>query len=355
MTGSKMLPLIVAGLAMVAVALVLYLGVSAYTPPLTDADGNEIPNSIAALEKVELGGLDQWILIRGSDRSNPILLWLHGGPGGAQMAFAHHVDRELEGHFVVVHWDQRGAGKSNHREFDEETMRLERYLQDARELIGYLRRRFGQDRIILLGHSWGTRLGIELVKAHPEYFHAYIGVSQVVNHDRATELARDWLLETIDADEAPADWRTLQHIEIPARRHSEYRRLNELTGAYGGSMDLSAVQLARIAVRAPEYTVLDYIRLLRGMNRGGGPMHEGGIMAAYNFVETIPEVEVPVYFFMGAHDYNTPLALVREYYEIIEAPRKELVVFEHAAHLPFLAETANFTAQVIRVGREVVP
>jgi hypothetical protein len=95
MTGSKTLPLIVAGLAMVAVALVLYLGVSAYTPPLTDADGNEIPNSIAALEKVELGGLDQWILIRGSDRSNPILLWLHGGPGGAQMAFAHHVDREL--------------------------------------------------------------------------------------------------------------------------------------------------------------------------------------------------------------------------------------------------------------------
>ena len=187
-----------AGLAVVAVAPVLYLGVSAYTPPLTDAHGNEIPNSSTVLEKIELGALDQWIRIRGTDRSNPVLLSLHGGARWAQMAFAHHLDGELEKHFVIVHWDQRGAGKSNHRGFDEETMRLERYLQDARELIEYLRRRLGQDRIILLGHSWGTRLGMELVKAHPEYFDAYIGVSQVVNHDRATELARDWLREAID-------------------------------------------------------------------------------------------------------------------------------------------------------------
>ncbi len=107
--------------------------------------------------------------------------------------------------------------------------------------------------------------------------------------------------------------------------------------------------LARIAVRAPEYTVLDYPRLLRGMNRGGGPMHEGGMIGGYDFIKTIPAVEVPVYFLMGANDYNTPLAPVREYCEIIEAPHKELIVIEESAHLPFLAEPTKFTEQVIRV------
>jgi hypothetical protein len=107
-------------------------------------------------------------------------------------------------------------------------------------------------------------------------------------------------------------------------------------------------QLAMIAMRAPEYMVLDYLRLLRGMSRGGGPMHEGGIMAGCDFFSRIPAVAVPVYFFSGANDYNTPLALVREYYETIDAPQKALVVFERSAHVPFLAETDKFAAEVIR-------
>jgi pimeloyl-ACP methyl ester carboxylesterase len=337
------------GTAAIAIAAILYLGVSPSTPAFTDAQGDELTGSIAVLEKVELGGLDQWVLIRGADRTNPVLLWLHGGPGGAQMPFAHHLDAELEEHFVVVHWDQRGAGKSNHGGFDVQTMRLERYLDDARELITYLQGRLGQERMVLLGHSWGTRLGIELVQAHPEYFEAYIGVGQVVDHARATELAHAWLEETIDPDAAPEDWRTLQGIEIPAMRHSAYRKLNQLTDAYGGSLDLSMTEMARIVVRAPEYTVLDYLRLLRGMNRGGGPMHPGGQMEGFDFIRTIPEVEVPVYFFMGRNDHNTPLALAEEYSESLRAPHKEVVIFEHSAHLPFLAERERFAEEVIRV------
>jgi len=346
--------IIAAGLALLVLLVllvVLYLGVSATTPPLTDATGRELPRSIASLERIELGGLDQWILIRGADRSNPVLLWLHGGPGGAQMPFAHHVDGELEQHFVVVHWDQRGAGKSNHGGFELATMHMEQYLEDAQQLIEHLRRRLEADKIVLLGHSWGTHLGMQLVSRFPEYFHAYVGVSQVVHHERATEMARDWLREVIDPEAAPEHWRTLEQIEFPARRHSDYRKLNQLTTAYGGSLDLTMTQLARIAVRAPEYHAFDYLRLLRGMNRGGGPMHEGGIMAGYDFIETVPAVQVPVYFFMGAKDYNTPLALVREYHAVIQAPAKELVVFEHSAHLPFLTENRRFAEQLIRVAK----
>jgi pimeloyl-ACP methyl ester carboxylesterase len=332
-------------------AAAAWLGIRAHTPSFTDADGREMPGSIAVLEQVELGGLEQWILIRGRDVRNPVLLWLHGGPGAAQMPLAHHLDARLEEHFVVVHWDQRGAGKSNHRGFDESTMQVERYLQDAVELIEYLRERLDTDRIVLLGHSWGTRLGIELIHAHPEYFSAFVSVAQAVNHERATRIAHEWLARTIDSQTAPADWQALSAIEVPARMHRDYRALIRLVEAYGGSFDFSVVQLARIALRAPEYDVMDYLRLLEGMNRGGGPMHEGGRMSNFDYIESIPAVEVPVYFFAGANDYNTPLALIREYYQVLNAPRKELVVFQTSAHLPFLAEHGKFVEEVIRVVR----
>lgn len=332
-----------------AAAGVLRLGIVAYTPPLTDDDGNALSESVAVLEKIELGGLEQWVLIRGADRSNPVLLWLHGGPGGAQMPFSHYVDRELERHFVVVHWDQRGAGKSNHGGFDEHTMHIERYIEDARELIEHLRRRLDADRIVLLGHSWGTRLGMHLIKRYPEHFDAYIGVSQTVSHDRATVIAHEWLSRVIDPEQAPDDWRALQAVEVPARRHADFRSLIRLVDAYGGSLDLSIGALARIAIRAPEYTALDYVRLVSGMNRGGGPMHEGGVMESFDFIETVPSAAVPIFFFAGAGDYNTPLALIEEFFEAIEAPEKELIVFERSAHTPFFAETSRFTAEVVRV------
>ena len=345
----KALGLLAVVIALLAVVGVLVLGVSASTPPLRDARGNVIPGSIAVLERVELGGLEQWITIRGADVTKPLLLWLHGGPGSPQMPLAHHLDRRLEQEFVVVHWDQRGAGKSNHSGFDEATMRFERFFDDALELIAYLQGRLGHERLVLLGHSWGTQIGIELVAAHPELFDAYIGVSQVVDHDRATEIARDWLRSTIDPAKALEDRRTLEEIAIPARRHSEYRALAQLVDAYGGNFDVPITRLAAIAARAPEYVVGDYLRLLRGMNRGGGPMHEGGIMANPDVITTIARLDVPAYFFAGARDYNTPLVLVDAYAEVLEAPHVELVVFEQAAHLPFLAEPERFVDEVIRV------
>ena len=163
------------------------------TPPIRGEGGRPLPASIALLEAVELGGVKQWLLIRGKDVGNPILLWLHGGPGAAQMAVARHFNRELEEHFVVVHWDQRGAGKSNPRGFDESTMSFERFIADVHELTGHLKARCGQERIYLLGHSWGTQLGLRVVQARPEDYHAYIGVSQVTSVGASHEIAHRWL------------------------------------------------------------------------------------------------------------------------------------------------------------------
>ena len=180
--------LVLAGIAAIAAALP---GAWLLLPGTTPATG--AGNGIAVLEPIPLGGMDQWILIRGEDRSNPVLLWLHGGPGSPQMPIAHATTRALEAYFTVVHWDQRGAGKSNHEGFEESSMSLEQFASDTHALTQYLKQRLGVPNIILLGHSWGTMLGARVVSRWPEDYAAYVAVGQVVNTPRATAMAVTWL------------------------------------------------------------------------------------------------------------------------------------------------------------------
>jgi pimeloyl-ACP methyl ester carboxylesterase len=141
----------------------------------------------------------------------------------------------------------------------------------------------------------------------------------------------------------------LDNIESPAFYHSDYRKFVKLSVPYGGNYDKSMLELAFIAFQAPEYSFIDYLRLLDGMNRGGAPLHKGGVIAQYNYIESVPEIKVPVYFFTGRNDYNTPFVLVEEYYNTIKAPVKELVVFEDSAHTPFFSETEKFINELKKI------
>ena len=308
-------------------------------------------SSIASLEGIELGGMEQWILIRGQDVSNPVLLWLHGGPGAAQMAIARSFNKALEQSFLVVQWDQRGAGKSNPSDFDESTMTFEQYLQDAHELTLYLKIRFGQDKIYLVGHSWGSQLGIRLAQMYPQDYYAYIGVSQVINGRRAQEIGYAWLLERAKAGGKMVEFEALE--EPPFIDHKDFVRFIQQIDEYGGSFDTSFWKLARITLRAPEYNLRDVLAWLRGSNRGSGPMWSSPEYQSFDARRDIPRLEIPVYFFSGRKDYNTPLVLVETYFEILDAPRgKHMVVFEASAHTPFLAEAEKFNQELIRVKRE---
>jgi len=335
-------------LTILIIALVLYLGVRAGTRTFRDK-----PQAIAMLEPVTLGGMEQWILIRGENSANPILLWLHGGPGSPQMPLAHQFDKQLEKYFVVVHWDQRGAGKSNPRGFDEGTMTFEQFLSDAHELTQYLQQRLGQEKIYLLGHSWGTHLGLQLVSEHPEDYHAYLGVSQVVDNVRAVEVAYTWLESEMTRHGDEAGLENLAEIGHPPYTHAQYRQFAPLVDGYGGSFDWPFWRLTLIGLQAREYTVMDYPRMLNGMTRGGKPLHQGGEMLRVNFIEEVPTIAVPVFFLHGALDYNTPLALVEVYFQVLDAPYKEMIIFEEAAHTPFLADTDGFNQAVIRA-RDIV-
>jgi len=149
------------------------------------------------LLSVELGVMEQWITVRGDDRNNPLLLWLHGGPGSSQMPVAHKYDSLLEKEFVIVHWDQRGAGKSNTRDFDERTMSRNRFIQDCHELTLYLKNTRHRESIYLLGHSWGSQPGVLAARRYPEDYRAYIGLSQVVDPLEAHFLGEERLREIL--------------------------------------------------------------------------------------------------------------------------------------------------------------
>ncbi|MFW9939384.1 MAG: alpha/beta fold hydrolase, partial [Candidatus Thorarchaeota archaeon] len=151
------------------------------TAPILNEDGTEKPNSIASMEFVKLGEIDQWILIRSHNLDNPLLLLLHGGPGSADSPLAYKFQSELEEHFIVVNYDQRGAGKSYSKKIPKESMNVEQFVSDTYNLINLLKKRFNKEKIYLVGHSWGSMLGTLLVQRYPELFYAYIGVGQVVN------------------------------------------------------------------------------------------------------------------------------------------------------------------------------
>lgn len=347
----------------VAVLLALCISGCASTPPIRDASGKPLEESIAELIPLEIGGMEQWLLIRGADRTNPILLWLHGGPGAAQMPLARGGfgagsragTEELEKHFVLVHWDQRGAGKSNPRHFDASTMSVEQYIRDTREVTRYLKERFGREKIILLGHSWGTEVGLHAASRYPEDYHAFIGVSQVVCRRLGEEIAYEHLVQHFSRDRRDGNRRKLEDLGPPPYlEHHRYVRFMKLVDEAGGGLDIPMTSLAWNALGAAEYRPRDYFRWLRGANRGSGPMWHQEAYASFDARRSIPRLQVPAYFFMGTEDYNTPAEAVRLYLGELDAPRgAELVLFEGAAHTPFLHDPEAFVRELLRVRQDV--
>jgi len=311
------------------------------------------PDPVAELLKLEIGGLEQWILIRGEDRPNPILLWLHGGPGATQMPVHRAYNQALEKDFVVVHWDQRGAGKSNHGGFREETMTLDRFVEDVREVTAYLTDRFDRDHILLVGHSWGALLGMHTVARHPNDYLGFVSVAQPVHADRADLLSHEWLERQVTEFGSETEREEFDALGPPPfQAHTDYVAFAHMKDRFGGSMDRSMQELTWRALRATEYSWLDYRRWLEGANRGSGPMWDE--IGQHDLFSRVPAVQVPVWFIVGERDYNTPAVLVAEYHEKLEASRgAHLMVMEGVSHTPHLGDPEAFHAELRKVRSKV--
>ena len=313
-------------------------------------------NGIDSLERVRIGGIDQWIEVRGDDVNNPILLFIHGGPGIAFIPLAGSFQGPWERHFTVVQWDQRGAGKtyaSNGRKLQRRTMNVAQMEQDTLDVVNYLRQRFHRQKIFVVGHSWGSVLGLWLAHEHPELLYAYVGTGQLIDTTENDALAyRDALrlarstqnAQAVTELESIAPYPTTQADE---RKESVARRWEGKLLGPGPSVPqfTDTKRIMRDVFTAPEYSLGDDIGFMRGMALSLEMFLPQ--LTDIHLAQMGSEYRVPVFFFEGRDDPFCRPAAVLDFSRKITGAPAEFVWIEDAGHFPFFEQKQEFTEELV--------
>jgi pimeloyl-ACP methyl ester carboxylesterase len=307
------------------------------------------PKGIDEGQFVAIGGIEQWITIRGWDRDNPMLLFLHGGPGDVTNPWTFALFAPWEKHFTVVQWDQRGAGKTLRKSGPTvaPTITVDRMVQDGIELTEYLLKHLGKKKIIIVGHSFGTILGLGMVRARPELFYAYVGTGQVADETKNYVVAYDELLKKA---RAVGNQQAIDELSRagppPYESGGGYRVQWKWANAFEGADQFLAGTIGLTLV-APGSSV-------QVMNDIG----DGEMLSAERLVgATKPrgpkelglEFSVPMFFIQGAEDFTTPTALARNYLEAIKAPRKEFVTINSGGHFAVFIHSDQFLLELVKL------
>lgn len=312
-------------------------------------------DGIDSLEKIKLGGVDQWILIRGWNRDNPVLLLMHGGPGFPCMPFA-HMASELEKRFVVVHWDQRGAGKSYSPSVDR-SMNIKQFVSDTLELTHLLRGRFNQPRVFLGAHSWGSIIGALAVTQAPDHFSAYFAISQAANAPESERLMYRWALEKAAEAGNEKALSELKKLGLPPYgRFADYNRMVDWISRFSSveHRPITQWRFVHLALESPFYSWPDLMRIPLGAKFSFSRLWREAFYDT-DLLKQAPRLDVPVFFFLGRHDHTATAsaAMAERYFTAVDAPRgKRLVWFEHSGHWPQLEEPRRFQTELIRAADE---
>jgi pimeloyl-ACP methyl ester carboxylesterase len=295
--------------------------------------------------------VEQWILIRGHNVDNPVLIYLHGGPGSPAIPYGRFAFGGLEEHFTVVTWDQRGCGKSYSPTVDAQSITLEQLLSDTRELIAMMRDRFETDAVYLMGASWGSVLGVFTARDYPELLRAYIGVGQFIDAERTMRIAHPVALDKateLGVQEAVDELSTIQlYPEIDWSRWKDMVPWLEAFG-FGDIHDISLYPALRdLLMPVTEYTSQDianqdaWEQLYQA-----SPLNPNADVAWVQGLDIsgqVPQLDIPVVFLSGRFDYKTPGELVEEYMSTLAAPAgKQMIWFENSAHALFFEERQAF-------------
>jgi pimeloyl-ACP methyl ester carboxylesterase len=314
------------------------------------------PNGIDEAKAVEIGGIRQWITVRGHDRRNPILLVLHGGPAAPDLPNRYLFEGPWTDYFTVVEWDQRGAGKTyklNDPEKVAPTMHPERMLQDTEELVAYLRTTYEKKKIFALGHSWGTILGLNLAASRPDCLYAYIGVGQIINMRDGERICYDWVLNTA---RKAGDTQAVKELEaiapypepdgaLPLEKINVERKWSVHYGGltYGRDSYDFWENAERIS---PDYSEADFKAIDAGSAFSLPKLLPE--MAATDFTK-LTRVGCPVLIFAGRHDYTTPSEPVRRWFDRLVAPNKRWVWFENSAHMMYAEEPGRVLVHLVQL------
>ncbi len=304
---------------------------------------------------IKIGDMEQYLQIRGEDRSNPIILWLHGGPGFPLTYLTYYYQTELEKDYTIVCPEQRGCGRTFYRNKNNSNLTMEQLLADTDELIDYLRQRFGQEKIIIIGQSWGTVLGMEYINIHPEKVSAYIGVGQVTNFSQgkiyAAERAAYMAMEKGSNQDAELLERCiLQLSETEGIENLDIKSLEQMiitsTKYLKCNGEMSGTEQIFTAITSPEMSWNDAKWFLFASNTQNIITSQNNLMDHMYFqfdaIDLSEKYDIPICFIQGSSDWITPTDLVDNYYSRITAKKKEMIIINNAGHTPFLDNPEQF-------------
>jgi pimeloyl-ACP methyl ester carboxylesterase len=297
------------------------------------------PEGVQEQYKTRIGGVEQWVNVRGQDRANPIILFVHGGPASPLIPRLWQFQRPIEEYFTVVNYDQRASGKTFREDSSDalgETLKVERYADDAIELAQYVLKRYGKKKVVLMGHSWGTIVAIRAALKRPDLFYAYVGIGQVINVRTNEKVSYDFAVaeatrrgNTEAVEELkkiapyPGDTPITRERIIAARKWAQF---------YGGltAYRESSQYFYDAPLLSSDYDAQDACAIDKSNVFTLGRVLPEFLEVDYSRITTFP---IPVFMFMGRHDYTTPSVPTQAWLKTVKAPRKQGVWFEHSSHM----------------------
>lgn len=302
--------------------------------------------------RVEIGGIRQAIMVRGQDKTNPVMLFLHGGPGFPLFPVdqASDVMRQLEEHFTMVYWEQRGTGGSFSWRLPLKSLTVDDFVEDTREVTEYVNRLLGNERVFIWGHSWGSNVGAIFAARYPQYLHAYVSTGQSVNPFLNEQMSYAFVMERALAEGNRRALRDLERVDAVPERYSlrDALLVRRWVNRYGGIVKLQDESDKYIdfpyilnTLTAPEYGILDKLNMVLMPYFSAEELWED--LKTLNLMEKVPKIEVPVFFMLGRYDIVVSSALAEEYFYHLEAPMgKQIIWFEESAHRPHHEEKEKF-------------
>lgn len=314
--------------------------------PILDEEGKEVKGSISEKTVIDVNGTQLGIILLGRDENKPVLLFLGGGPGIPEYFLEYQYPSHLEDEFVVCFLEYRGTACSYNSNIDKSTMTTEQYIDDVVDVTKYLCQRFGQDKVYLMAHSFGSYIGLNTINLYPELFCAYIPISQMCNQKESEIMAYDYMLEHYKkvGDKDKINSLNSYNIRESKSDFEKYRismtrdnSMHELGIGTMRNMNSVITGIFFPSLKCIAYTPKERINIYFGKMFA---QKTQVALDAWNFnaFEKIPEVKVPVYFFAGEYDYTCCYELQKIYFEQLLAPEKYFYSFENSAHSPLFEE-----------------
>lgn len=301
---------------------------------------------------LDLGGELQYVEITGTDRNNPILLFIHGGPGWPQTPQLRYYNSELAHKYTLVIWEQRGAGNSYKKNPEPKNLNLKQIIKDGHQLTEWLKEKYNQEKIYLAGYSWGSLVGVNMVKDNPENYNAYIGIAQIVNMNKGIEITQNWLRqEAKNANDSKAleSLDSLSNLSFYKndldRFFKQWLLLNKYKGATFNKE--AEIETEKAMSNYEDYKDYDWFKV---WEISANKMQEDMFGS---HIQNIKKLEVPTFLLQGRHDWNIPSTLAEEWLKKLSCPKKKLYWFEKSGHGPLEEEPQKFNETIIGILREI--